>query len=63
VYVMARVATCAVCRCLQVCNHPYLFPGAEPEPFKEGDHIWQNSGKMIVLDRFVTTQWSPCWRR
>jgi SWI/SNF-related matrix-associated actin-dependent regulator of chromatin subfamily A member 5 len=30
----------------QVCNHPYLFPGAEPEPFREGDHIWENSGKV-----------------
>lgn len=57
----------------KVCNHPYLFPGAEPEPFavreifdprllpavtrgcpclpQEGDHIFQNCGKMWVLDR------------
>ena len=37
-----------------VCNHPYVFPGAEPEPFQEGDHIWQNSGKLALLDRWVT---------
>ena len=38
----------------KVCNHPYVFPGAEPEPFQEGDHIWQNSGKLALLDRWVT---------
>jgi chromodomain-helicase-DNA-binding protein 1-like len=37
----------------KVCNHPYLFPGAEPEPFEEGDHIFQNSGKAWVLDRLL----------
>ena len=29
------------------CNHPYLFQGAEPEPFSEGEHIINNSGKSI----------------
>jgi len=38
---------------LQVCNHPYLFDGAEPEPFVEGDHIWQNSGKLFLLDHLL----------
>ncbi len=30
-------------------NHPYLFPGAEPEPFEEGEHIWENSNKLAFL--------------
>ncbi|KAG2389331.1 hypothetical protein C9374_013891 [Naegleria lovaniensis] len=35
------------------CNHPYLFEGAEPEPFVEGEHIVNNSGKMIILDKLL----------
>jgi SNF2 family DNA or RNA helicase len=31
------------------CNHPYLFQGAEPEPFSEGEHIVNNSGKSIYF--------------
>lgn len=35
-------------------NHPYLFDGAEPgPPFLNGDHIMNNSGKMIVLDMLL----------
>jgi len=58
----------------KACNHPYLFAGAEPEPFEEGttfrwkravptlqlrlplftgDHIWQNSGKFLLLDKLL----------
>lgn len=37
----------------QVCNHPYMFDGAEPEPFQEGDHIWQSSGKLWVLEKLL----------
>lgn len=36
------------------CNHPYLFQGAEPEPFEAGDHLIKNSGKMIMLDKLLT---------
>ncbi len=36
------------------CNHPYLFNGAEPEPFVEGDHIWMNSGKFTVIDKLLS---------
>ena len=40
-------------RC-QVCNHPYLFEGAEPgPPFFDGPHIWENSGKMMMLDKLL----------
>jgi alpha-tubulin suppressor-like RCC1 family protein len=39
----------------KVCNHPYLFDGAEPgPPFQNGPHLWQNSGKMVVLDKLLT---------
>lgn len=35
-------------------NHPYLFEGAESgPPFISGDHIVNNSGKMIVLDKLL----------
>lgn len=35
------------------CNHPYLFPGAEPKPFTNGEHIVDNSGKLILLDKLL----------
>jgi hypothetical protein len=25
----------------KTCSHPYLFPGIEPEPFEEGEHLVQ----------------------
>ena len=35
----------------KVCNHPYLFDGAEPgPPVVEGEHLVSNSGKLAVLD-------------
>lgn len=38
----------------KVCNHPYLFDGAEPgPPYVEGDHIVENSGKMVLLDKLL----------
>ena len=33
----------------KISSHPYLLPGVEPEPFKEGPHLWHNSNKLIVL--------------
>ncbi|KAF0720267.1 Aste57867_454 [Aphanomyces stellatus] len=33
----------------KACNHPYLFPNAEPEPFQEGPHLYRNSGKLFAL--------------
>lgn len=41
----------------KVCNHPYLFEGAEPlfnGEYKLGDHIINNSGKMVLLDKILT---------
>ncbi|KAK9722597.1 chromatin remodeling complex Adenosinetriphosphatase [Basidiobolus ranarum] len=37
------------------CNHPYLFDGAEPgPPFTTDEHLVDNAGKMLVLDRLLT---------
>eukprot|EP00512_Aurantiochytrium_limacinum_P004433 CAMPEP_0171496774 /NCGR_PEP_ID=MMETSP0958-20121227/6893_1 /TAXON_ID=87120 /ORGANISM="Aurantiochytrium limacinum, Strain ATCCMYA-1381" /LENGTH=1279 /DNA_ID=CAMNT_0012030923 /DNA_START=175 /DNA_END=4014 /DNA_ORIENTATION=- len=39
----------------KVCNHPYLFQGAEPgPPYFDGPHLWENSGKMLLLDKLLT---------
>lgn len=38
----------------KVCNHPYLFDGAEPgPPYTNGSHIWESCGKMVLLDRLL----------
>ncbi|VDL84867.1 unnamed protein product, partial [Nippostrongylus brasiliensis] len=35
-------------------NHPYLFDGAEPgPPYTTDQHIVDNSGKMVVLDKLL----------
>uniref|UniRef100_A0ACD5WPM2 Uncharacterized protein n=1 Tax=Avena sativa TaxID=4498 RepID=A0ACD5WPM2_AVESA len=34
----------------KACSHPYLFSGIEPEPYEEGEHLVQASGKLLVLD-------------
>lgn len=33
--------------------HPYIIPGVEPEPFEEGEHLVDASGKLQVLDRLL----------
>jgi SWI/SNF-related matrix-associated actin-dependent regulator of chromatin subfamily A member 5 len=39
----------------KVCNHPYLFEGAEfGPPYIDGPHIWESCGKMILLDKLLT---------
>ena len=38
------------------CNHPYLFDGAEPgPPYTTGQHIVENAGKMLLLDRLLAS--------
>ena len=37
----------------KVCNHPYLFDGAESKPYKDGPHLWENSGKMMLLHKLL----------
>lgn len=34
-------------------NHPYLFDGVEPEPFKMGEHLVEASGKLQLLDAML----------
>ncbi|XP_053683366.1 SWI/SNF-related matrix-associated actin-dependent regulator of chromatin subfamily A member 5-like [Sabethes cyaneus] len=38
----------------QVTLHPYLMPGAEQEPYVEGQHLVDVSSRMIVLDKLLT---------
>lgn len=39
---------------LRKCSlHPYLFDGIEPEPFVEGDHLVNVSGKLSILDNLL----------
>jgi SWI/SNF-related matrix-associated actin-dependent regulator of chromatin subfamily A member 5 len=38
----------------KVCNHPYLFDGAEKgPPYVDGPHLWENSGKMSLLNKLL----------
>ena len=37
----------------QCCNHPYLLPHAEPDPYYLGEHVITASGKFIVLDKLI----------
>jgi SWI/SNF-related matrix-associated actin-dependent regulator of chromatin subfamily A member 5 len=38
----------------KVCNHPYLFDGAEKgPPYIDGPHLWENSGKMSLLHKLL----------
>lgn len=38
----------------KVCNHPYLFDGAEAgPPYNDGPHLWENSGKMMLLHKLL----------
>ncbi|XP_074636907.1 chromodomain-helicase-DNA-binding protein 1-like [Acropora palmata] len=34
-------------------NHPYLFDGVEPEPFRLGEHLVDSSGKLQVIDQLL----------
>lgn len=44
-----------LCKLRQCCNHPYLFDGAEPgPPYTTDEHIVQNSGKMIIMDKLLS---------
>ncbi|TFK68179.1 hypothetical protein BDN72DRAFT_769633 [Pluteus cervinus] len=40
----------------KVTCHPYLFDGAEPgPPYTTDEHLIQNSGKMVILDKLLST--------
>ncbi|KAJ4368011.1 hypothetical protein N0V83_006366 [Neocucurbitaria cava] len=35
------------------CSHPYLLPGAAPDPYYLGNHIIRASGKFILLEKLL----------
>ncbi|KAK4051791.1 hypothetical protein OIV83_002495 [Microbotryomycetes sp. JL201] len=35
------------------CNHPYLLPNAESEPFEVAEHIVAASSKLVLLDKLL----------
>ncbi|SCV74235.1 BQ2448_6667 [Microbotryum intermedium] len=35
------------------CNHPYLLPNAEAEPFEVAEHIVAASSKLVLLDKLL----------
>ncbi|KAJ3008131.1 UNVERIFIED_CONTAM: hypothetical protein HDU68_003217 [Siphonaria sp. JEL0065] len=37
----------------KVCNHPYILPNSEPEPYINGEHLILASSKLIFLDKFL----------
>ncbi|KAI9329957.1 P-loop containing nucleoside triphosphate hydrolase protein [Obelidium mucronatum] len=37
----------------KVCNHPYILPNSEPEPYINGEHLVLASSKLIFLDKFL----------
>ena len=38
----------------KVCNHPYLFDGAEAgPPYTDGPHLWENCGKLMLLHKLL----------
>lgn len=38
----------------KVADHPYLLKGVEPEPHRDGDHLINSAGKMVVLHALLT---------
>ena len=34
-------------------THPYTLAGVEPEPFREGPHIYESSGKFVLLVKLL----------
>jgi SWI/SNF-related matrix-associated actin-dependent regulator of chromatin subfamily A member 5 len=37
----------------KVCSHPYILPGAQPDPYTLGEHVVKASGKFIVLSKLI----------
>lgn len=35
------------------CNHPYILPHAEPDPYYNGEHVIHASAKFIILDKII----------
>lgn len=46
------------------CNHPYLFDGAEPgPPYTTDQHLVDNSGKMVLLDKLLVKLKAQGWEK
>ncbi|KAI0086882.1 SNF2 family N-terminal domain-containing protein [Irpex rosettiformis] len=37
----------------KVCNHPYLLPDVEPDPYTIGPHVVSSSSKLILIDKLL----------
>ena len=35
------------------CIHPYLIPGAQPNPYETGEHVIHTSGKFVMLEKLL----------
>jgi len=40
----------------KVCNHPYLMPNSEPEPFTIAEHVVDASSKLVMLDKLLKSE-------
>ncbi|OAV92389.1 hypothetical protein PTTG_02218 [Puccinia triticina 1-1 BBBD Race 1] len=40
----------------KVCNHPYLMPNSEPEPFQIAEHVVNASSKLVMLDKMLKSE-------
>ncbi|KAG0142765.1 hypothetical protein CROQUDRAFT_662086 [Cronartium quercuum f. sp. fusiforme G11] len=39
----------------KICNHPYLMPNSEPEPFELAEHLVEASSKLTLLDKLLAS--------
>uniref|UniRef100_A0A0G4HFQ5 Uncharacterized protein n=1 Tax=Chromera velia CCMP2878 TaxID=1169474 RepID=A0A0G4HFQ5_9ALVE len=37
----------------KVCDHPFMFPGVEPQPFMTDERLIWTSGKLVALDKLL----------
>lgn len=42
-FAITSLSVIQVIQLRKACSHPYLFPGIEPEPYEEGEHLVQVS--------------------
>ncbi|KAI0685348.1 P-loop containing nucleoside triphosphate hydrolase protein [Cytidiella melzeri] len=37
----------------QVCDHPYLLPDVQPDPYVNGEHVVASSAKLVLVDKLL----------
>jgi SWI/SNF-related matrix-associated actin-dependent regulator of chromatin subfamily A member 5 len=37
----------------RLCDHPYLLPDCEPDPYYIGEHVVASSSKVIAVDKIL----------